>query len=158
MKDQSPIITELTTENVQNIIMACFFKDEELPEIPEAIQGNQNATMDFLTKKGVNFVMAHGVMLHTMFNKVRLDHYAKEIKELLRQLPESFDAHGESGGHSFLQACCDRHGNQWGEHHDVDSLLTMGIAIGVVEFLVPREHWKILPGGMPYLAIDYTKF
>ena len=33
----------------------------------------------------------------------------------------------------------------------------LGMALGVVHYVMPREDWKILPGGMPYLVITKPK-
>ena len=35
----------------------------------------------------------------------------------------------------------------------MEELFCLGIAIGRVECLIPREMWKILPGGVPYYVI-----
>ena len=57
------------------------------------------------------------------------------------------------GGWSFLQACVDKNGNHWGEHSNMEELFCLGIAIGKVESLLPRDMWKVLPGGVPYYVI-----
>jgi len=30
----------------------------------------------------------------------------------------------------------------------------LGIASGKLSYLMPREMWKVLPGGMPYLVVS----
>ena len=40
-----------------------------------------------------------------------------------------------------------------GMYSNVDQLVCLGNAIGKVKFLMPRDMWPILPGGMPYIAI-----
>jgi hypothetical protein len=54
---------------------------------------------------------------------------------------------------SFLNACVDKHGNHWGEHPSVEQLLVLGVAIGKIEYCLPREYWRALPGGVPYFMI-----
>ena len=158
MKDAPPILTELTAQNVQNVVMNCLLKDQELPKIPEEIIQDEQAVLDFLQKAGVNCVPGHGAMLHAFFHKGRLEESAGQIKDMLRQLPEAFDANGEGGGHSFLCACVNRQEELWGQHRDVDALLTLGIAAGLVRYLLPRDMWHVLPGQLPYFCIDYDKF
>ena len=59
------------------------------------------------------------------------------------------------GGWSFLNMCVDKDGNQWtGFHEIVDKLLMLGIAIGKMSFLLPKQMWSILPGGMPYVVVN----
>jgi len=36
----------------------------------------------------------------------------------------------------------------------LDELFQLGIAIGKVECLLPREMWPTLPGGMPYYVVN----
>ena len=44
---------------------------------------------------------------------------------------------------------------QWtGFHQTMDELVCLGLAIEKLSYLMPREYWKILPGGMPYLVIE----
>lgn len=55
-------------------------------------------------------------------------------------------------GSSFLNACVDRDGVQWGEHVNVDELVMLGQGIGKLKFCLPRERWDVFPGGMPYIV------
>jgi len=72
-------------------------------------------------------------------------------------LPDEFHT-GKGGGWSFLDACNDRNGAQWTSlHRTMDQLVCLGHAIGAVSFCLPREMWKILPGGMPYFVVDVGK-
>jgi hypothetical protein len=59
--------------------------------------------------------------------------------------------HQDAGGATFLNACVDKNGTQWGEHRNIDQLLCLGIAIGKVSFPMPKEMWSMLPGGMPFV-------
>lgn len=83
------------------------------------------------------------------------DHQA-EINRMLDDLPAEFHA-GEGGGWSFLNLCNDRSGQQWtGFHAVMEHLVLLGIAVGRVSYLLPREIWDSLPGGMPYIVIAAT--
>ncbi len=73
---------------------------------------------------------------------------------MLDELPDSFKKSG-GGGMSFQNACVDKQGNQWTDFHQrMEQLFQLGIGIGKVELLMPREMWAMLPGGMPYYAIN----
>jgi len=68
-------------------------------------------------------------------------------------LPEQFKG-SAGGGWSFLNACDDKHGNQWTDLHlRMEQLFQLGIGIGKVKCLMPRAMWSALPGGMPYYAV-----
>lgn len=100
-----------------------------------------------------NHVKAEGITSVVGFNPERLDGHKAEITLMLDELPDVFKA-GHGGGMSFLQACEDRHGNQWtGSHQRMEQLFQLGIAIDKVECLMPRAMWSMLPGGMPYYCI-----
>lgn len=76
------------------------------------------------------------------------------IGEMLACLPEEFHKSG-GGGWSFLNACMTRNGEQWtGMHQTMEKLFMLGIAAGQAKWLLPRDMWPALPGGMPYVVID----
>jgi len=88
------------------------------------------------------------------FHLDRLEKHRNEIHDMLNELPDSFKATG-GGGMSFLNACEDKHGNQWtGFHQHMEQLFVLGNAIGKVSYLMPREFWSMLPGAMPYVIVD----
>lgn len=75
------------------------------------------------------------------------------ILAMLLELPDEFRA-SAGGGWSFLNACMDRHGNQWtGLHARMAQLFALGMGAGLVECQLPRSVWDVLPGGMPYYVI-----
>lgn len=87
------------------------------------------------------------------FDRTKLEAKRELITAMLLELPEQF-RESAGGGWSFLQACDDRHGNQWtGFHRTMAMLFAMGQGLGLVKSLMPRELWPALPGGVPYYVI-----
>lgn len=123
--------TQLTSENVETIFMDCLFKDDEEVVNPQLVQG---------------------IMSQFGFHPDRLESHKADIKELLKELPDAFQAN-TGGGWSFLNACMTKHGDQWGEHRNIEQLMALGIASGQAKLNFPREMWDILPGGMPYFNV-----
>lgn len=100
-----------------------------------------------------NHVRAEGVQQTAGFHPDRLQSHKAEIEAMLDELPEEFKESG-GGGWSFLNACNDKHGNQWtGLHQRMEQLFQLGIGIGKVRATLPREMWSALPGGVPYYVI-----
>lgn len=124
---------KLTPINVENLFTSCLFEDGE----------------DTAKAK-----IVHGVNLNVGFNPKKLEIHHQEIVSLLEQCHPNFMASGESQGWSFLNFCQDKNDEIWtGVHQICDNLICLGLAIGKVEFVMPRELWQIFPGGMPYLQI-----
>lgn len=95
-----------------------------------------------------------GVLIEVAFNREKIAKHEQDIMQMLMQLPEQFHRPG-GGGWTFLNMCIDKNGNQWtGLHQMQDKLVCLGRAIGAVEFLLPRDLWKAMPGGMPYIVIN----
>ena len=123
---------ELTSENVHELFMECLFVEGE---------------------KTDNAVIVQGLVHHIGFNPDRLKNNSEKIESLLKQLPDSFQQ-GKGDGMSFLNMCETKTGNQWCDLHSImDELVCLGLAINKMFFLMPREMWNILPGGMPYVAV-----
>lgn len=99
-----------------------------------------------------NAVTVEGVVNNFGFNPVRLEKHKAEIAELLAELPTQFQPEPEGGGGwSFLNACVDQHGDQWGEHRDIECLMCLGVATKQAQIMdIPKE---VLPGGMPYFRV-----
>jgi hypothetical protein len=88
------------------------------------------------------------------FHRGRLRAHEAQIVELLGELPVEFHRSG-GGGYTFLNGCLDKQGRQWtGMQSTVELLIALGIGAGKVEFLIPREQWAALPGGVPYIVVD----
>lgn len=100
-----------------------------------------------------DITVVEGIMRQYGFNNKALKKNEKDIYDMLCELPENFKME-VGGGWSFLQACVDKYGNQWtGLHAVMEQLFSLGLAIGKVKCLLPREMWGILPGGVPYYAV-----
>jgi hypothetical protein len=128
---------------LHDIFDDCLFRPEELP--PESGCAPEGA----LSIRGI----AHTYGLHPE----RLESHRAEVAKMLVQLPDQFMA-SKGGGRSFLNACQTGDGQQWtGFHAAVEQLFALGIGLGMAAYLLPREMWPALPGGMPYLVIDDAK-
>jgi hypothetical protein len=122
----------LNGEKVRSVFMDCLFQEGE---------------------DSSKHIRADGVVTNVGFHPGRLEQHRAEIVEMLDELPDQFKE-SSGGGWSFLQACDDKHGNQWTDFHQrMEQLFQLGIGISRVKCLVPRELWKALPGGMPYYVI-----
>ncbi len=112
--------------------------------------------MDCLFKEGEDtskYIKAEGIVTNVGFHPERLKSHKAEIVTMLDELPDEFKESG-GGGMSFLNACNDKHGNQWTSlYQRMEQLFQLGIGIGKVKCLVPRKMWNILPGGMPYYVV-----
>jgi hypothetical protein len=122
----------LAAERVEQVFRDCLFRDDESTD---------------------DRVVAEGVINTFGLHPGRLAEHRAEIGQLLRELPGPF-MQSQGGGWSFLNACMDRHGVQWtGLHRTMDELFVLGIATGQADYLLPRELWQALPGGMPYIVV-----
>lgn len=122
----------LSSESVHNLFDICKQKPDEIAE----------------------HIYVPGIKNNHTFNKARLEENRTTIISMLNELPVEFHKSG-GGGWSFLNACNNRYGEQWTNFHfNMEALFTMGLALGLVSELMPREMWDILPGGMPYYMID----
>lgn len=124
----------LTSDAVQRLYRECHVRPEE------AEQARVWPTV-------------RAVVSTAVFHPDRLAAKRDEIAALLAELPDQFHAL-RGGGWTFLNACDDRHGNQWtGEHRVMEMLFALGLGADLVLETLPREMWSILPGGMPYYAV-----
>ena len=119
----------LSQINVNKIFKFCLYKKNEI-------------------KNGVtplDTIIAKGIMMNVGFNPTRLEFYKKEITDMISQL--SF----QNG--SFLKMCDAKNGQWTGLHADMEELLCLGVAIGKIEYDLPKNVWSALPGGMPFITI-----
>jgi hypothetical protein len=97
-----------------------------------------------------------GTEIEGILHKVKLNvaGHEDDIRAMLAELPPEFQ-HSGGGGWSFLQACETRGGVQWtGLHATMEKLFMLGMAAGAARWLLPRELWEALPGGMPYVSVN----
>ena len=130
-------MTKLTAERVTATIKSCLYDSDQLPTDGTAPDGA---------------ILVAGITRKFGFDPGKVAQSTPVIAEILNELPEAFRA-DVGGGWSFLQACEDKHGDQWGEHRNMEELFVLGIAADLAEFLLPREMWGVLPGGVPYIAV-----
>ena len=124
-------IMELTPNNVEDILFDCLFEKEE------DVTDN-------------NMVSVEGVVFSYGLRKDKVQHYEKDIINLLQQLSPDFSA-----GASFLQMCQTKEKEIWtGDQKLMNSLLCLGLAIGKIQYCTKDKRlWDAMPGGMPYIFI-----
>lgn len=123
---------QLTAEHVEKTFFRCLFEEGESQDRAIVVEG---------------IVNTYG------FHPSRLEENRIVVRDLLAELPEKF-FEGSGGGYSFLGACEDKTGRQWtGLHRTMEMLFALGLGLGLVKCLLPREMWSILPGGMPYYVV-----
>lgn len=127
-------MTRLTSEAVNALALECLHTE-----------GEPSDTM----------IDVEGIVRKFGFHRGRIAGKAGAIGELLAELPKEFHAN-TGGGWTFLNACMDKYGVQWGEHTDMEMLFCLGIAAGKAKWQLPRDMWEVLPGGMPYVVVTST--
>ena len=125
------------------------------PEAVDAVFRDCLYTEDELSgARNGEAVFAQGITGKFGFHPERLKSHADEVRAWLALLPRQFRK-SEGGGWTFLNACNQDDGHQWtGLHQRMDQLFTLGIALGLAQWQLPREMWDILPGGMPYVCVN----
>ena len=124
--------TEMLAETVHAAFMDSLFKDGE-PTEPR--------------------IVVEGMVTTFGFHPERLGSHREIVLECLRELHPNFKR-SSGGGWSTLQMAMTKDGHQWGEHRNVEQLATLAIGLGLGAWLLPRDMWPILPGGMPYFGWD----
>lgn len=127
---------KIDAREVEIILLDCLYKDEEITD-------NQPPP---------DAVVAKGIINTFAFHPGRLELHKEQVRAWLMALPHQFRS-SAGGGWSFLAACEDEDGEQWGQHHDMQSLFCLGLGLNLVVCLLPREMWDVLPGGMPYYMV-----
>lgn len=132
---------KLSAENVNNVFTNCLFTEEETQDVALISRA----------------LVVEGVYLKVGYHPNRIQQNRENIISMLNCLPNSFKPEG-GGGMSFLNMMEDKDGEQWtGLHQEMDKLVTLGLATQKLSFLMPREIWKVLPGGMPYVVVKNLK-
>jgi hypothetical protein len=129
----------LTSETVHRVMEACIFGEEPQEDDADAL-------------------VVEGILHRYAFSRKAIEAHTEEIRGMLAELPEAFhdDIEHGYGGWSFLNLCMDRHGTQWtGFHWVQEQLVSLGIACGKAAWVPPeRERWALMPGSLPYVAIN----
>jgi len=128
-------MSKLTSEAVQKLFFDCLFTDDEIKDGPPK-----------------QIVEVQGIISRIGFHPGRLESHREEVKALLAELEDSFHEE-KGGGWSFLNACMTKDGEQWGEHQNMEQLFALGIGLKLARWVMPREMWSSLPGGMPYVVV-----
>lgn len=121
---------KLTAENVNRIFNSCLKGQDK-----------------------IDIIEVHGVRHFVGFKQTKLKEFEKDIIDMLNCLPDGFKK-SKGGGLSFVQAVNDNNDDQWADLHEtVDELVCLGLSVGKIQFLLPREEWNKFYGGMPYFAV-----
>lgn len=124
---------KLTSKIVQDTLAECRFRPDDKPGENMAVDG-----------------VVHKFQLH----RGRLEAKRKLIEGLLGELPLEF-RRSNGPGTSFRMACKDRHGEQWTDLDSVmEELFVLGTGIDKVLLVAGRQHWHLLPGGVPWYRLD----
>jgi hypothetical protein len=95
-------------------------------------------------------VIVKGILHDYAFHPQRVAGHRADIAALCDELaPQFHKSHG--GGWSFLNLCVDKYGDQWGDHINCEALLCLAMATQQGGYLMPRDMWSALPGGLPYV-------
>lgn len=122
-----------------------YLSSSELKELIAKFKDNE-------TVEGVTTVT--GIIHSFAFHTKALEKYKDAILKELKEMQQIFFTEGTS----FLSMAIDEQDVHWGEHRDMEGLLVLGIAIKHAKYLLPREAWPALPGGVPYLQFSETQF
>lgn len=123
---------QLTPQNVNDVFKACLYKKNE--DTSQAID-------------------VESITMKIKFNPNRLKENYDNIRSMLDRLHPNFKK-----GWTFLNMCDDKDGRQWtGSQADMDKLLALGLAINKLTYMLPREVWPALPGGVPYVIYTPTE-
>lgn len=92
-----------------------------------------------------------GVINTFALSRAELEKHRLAVRGWIDQLvPEFMEGHG--GGWTFLNLCDCRDGQWTGFHRDQEALFVLAKGLGLADFLMPRDLWSVLPGGMPYVV------
>lgn len=133
---------KLTADNVHAMIRKCL-PESVSPEDEERLRNGEEVP---------GYTLTRGVMGGFCFLTSKLNENLADIESMLKDLPPEF-MKSSGGGMSFLNACMTKDGEHWAEHPTIEELICLGMGVKLVEFVMPREMWSILPGGMPYFVV-----
>ena len=127
----------LTAQRVREVYEKCFRPEQSPP----------------LTHVAVDAWMFRHTFSIRMLQRARED-----IIRMLLSLPAGFRVDEREGG-SVANMISRNDNSVWStDLTDVEKLIALGMGVGLVTFCAPREKWHKLPGGLPYVRIEITKF
>lgn len=94
---------------------------------------------------------------HTLSDRV-LYKYREDVIRMLLSLHPGARV-DEQGGMSVAMMTYRGDKTQWTDDmSDIDKLIALGMALGLVSFCATRDRWHTLPGGLPYVRVEITRF
>ena len=97
-------------------------------------------------------------MLAHTFSSKQLDKHREDIIKMLLALQPGYRTDIKGGG-SVVSMIFRGDNSMWTDDHtDIEKLLALGLALNLVSFCAPRDKWAALPGGLPYVRIEITRF
>lgn len=100
-------------------------------------------------------IIVDGVSGPQAFRKDILETHRTNVKMMLAELPPKYFT---SGGATFNDLWDHSDGTRWtGTLSVMDMLLMLGLALGYVQYILPRDLWVTLPGRLPWLSINLEK-
>lgn len=142
----------LTAENVQSLIGKLMYLGEDdtagTPRHDEVLALMENGTPP------EDGLVVETVMATVMLNKDRVAEHVDDISVMLDQLPDIFkEGSGEGGSVVLAHQTAD--GEDWTHELDgrIDMLLALGLSVGKVKFVLPRDLWSVLPDSYPFFVV-----
>lgn len=113
---------------------------------------------DSLAASGeVPTLRAHGLFNEFFFNPGRLEVHRSAVRSFLGKLSTRYYV-DRGGGHSAMAMGHRRDGEYWGGRPDVERLICVGLALGLVDFCLDRRLWHLFPAGLPYVRLPGDLF
>ncbi len=128
---------KLTVENLEQLMSECIYSEAELRDVAGVPKGALKITG-----------LARTFALHPVRTKER----TSRVNEMLSELPDEFKK-ADGGGWSFLNMPKRKDGQLWGEQYQAEALMVLGLAVGSVKYCMPRDLWRSLEGGVPYIQV-----
>ena len=126
--------------------------DHPLERFPGVLYKNEEITAPGVPPEGA--IVVEGIMRTFVFHPGRLEQSRPEVESIIREVVADPFFKGSGDGYSFLALCDDRAGHQWAEHPTMEELCCLAIGLKLAGWCAPREVWKVLPGGMPYVWFE----
>lgn len=102
-------------------------------------------------------IKVEGLVHNFSFHKASLEECGPEVLRILEEMHDTFKL-GSGDGWSFLLLPFDKYGNHWCEHNTAEKLVVLGIGLDLVSYLIPRDMWDVLPGGVPYIQLKIKAY